>query len=295
MRQAVDTLLSKSLSAVSFDSSVLIGTLASFLQFQNHSVSITYSSVGNDLHAGKHSRCDDHHSCIKTLLASCKRNAHMEKMTSVIVIPEAYYTLTITVIIQNVDLSITQSQTRIDGLAKLQTQLRASQWMSALSFAHFLSISFSASNAKQSFCSGLQTCKTFYAPPLPLYFLLIKEPWPRLVSFRCCLWIAAHRPHFNFLIASINNDWGRKSSRRWLDVTCMSKATSVAHLHSSGALQRRAENHFNDCDVKHSCIKTMSHSAKAAIIGIKTLKLQQVVHGNSVFWVGLAVIHFPPL
>lgn len=125
-------------------------------------------------------------------------------------------------------------------------------------------------------------------------FLLIKEPWPRLVSFRCCLWIAAHHPHFNFLIASINNDWGRKSSRRWLDVTCMSKATSMAHLHSSGALQRRAENHFNDCDVKHSCIKTMSHSAKAAIIGIKTPKLQQVVRGNSVFRVGLAVIHFPP-
>lgn len=171
--------------------SVLNGTLVSFLQFQNHSVSITYSSVGNDLHAGKHSRCDDHHSCIKTWLASWKGNAHMEKMTSVIVIPEAYYTLTITVIIPNVDLSITQSQTRIDGSANLQTQLRASQWMRALSFAHFLSISFSASNAKQPFCSGLQTCKTLYAPPLPLHFLLIKEPWPRLVSFRCCLWICS--------------------------------------------------------------------------------------------------------
>ena len=29
----------------------------------------------------------------------------------------------------------------------------------------------------------------------------------------------------------------------------------------------------------------MSHSAKAAIIGIKTLKLQKVISGNSVLWV----------
>lgn len=65
----------------------------------------------------------------------------------------------------------------------------------------------------------------------------------------------------------------------------MRKTTSVVHLHLSGALQRRAENHFNDCDVKHGCIKAMSHSAKAAIIGIKTLKLLQVISGNNVLWV----------
>lgn len=159
--------------------------------------------------------------------------------------------------------------------------------MSALLFPHFLSIPFSSSIAKQSFCVNFQACKTLYASSLALYFLLIKEPWPRLVSFRCCLCLAAQRPHFNFLIASINNDWGPKSTRRWLDVTCMRKTTSVVHLHSSGALQRQAENHFNDCDVKHSCIKRMSHSAKAAIIGIKTLKLQQVISRNSVLWVDL--------
>lgn len=34
---------------------------------------------------------------------------------------------------------------------------------------------------------------------------------------------------------------------------------------------KHADNHFDDCGVKHSCIKTMSHSPKAAIIGINPL------------------------
>lgn len=51
----------------------------------------------------------------------------------------------------------------------------------------------------------------------------------------------------------------------------MRKTMSAVHvfeLHSSAALNEHAENNFDDCDVNHSCIKTMSHS-KAAIIGIK--------------------------
>lgn len=39
--------------------------------------------------------------------------------------------------------------------------------------------------------------------------------------------------------------------------------------HSSAALKRHVENHSGDGDVKHRCIKTMTHSAKAAIIDIK--------------------------
>lgn len=32
---------------------------------------------------------------------------------------------------------------------------------------------------------------------------------------------------------------------------------------------KQTTDNFDDCDVNHSCIKTMSHSQKAAIIGIK--------------------------
>lgn len=38
---------------------------------------------------------------------------------------------------------------------------------------------------------------------------------------------------------------------------------------TTAALNRHAKNLFDDCDVNHSRIKTMTHSPKAAIIGIK--------------------------
>lgn len=120
------------------------------------------------------------------------------------------------------------------------------------------------------------------------------------VDFTCCLEIVVQR-YFNFLIASIfNDDWGQKFYPGPLHVNRMRKTMNIVSvcfffpflfffvLHSFAALNKHTENNSDDCDVNHSCIKTMTHSPKAAIIGIKPSctwsfrrVVQQVISGNN--------------
>lgn len=79
--------------------------------------------------------------------------------------------------------------------------------------------------------------------------------------------------YFNFLIASINKEnWGQTFSRMPLEVSVHEKdnehcvSACVFELHSSAALNKHTENNFDDCDVNHSCIKTMSHSPKLQLL-----------------------------
>lgn len=79
-----------------------------------------------------------------------------------------------------------------------------------------------------------QTCRYVKAFAFLLYLCTLTR------RFRCCLYVAAYPPDFNFLIVSINSDWGRTLAPSWLDViVCARASRSVAHLHSSGALQSR--------------------------------------------------------